>query len=183
MRGPKTFFLRDKVLGHQFTGDIFYHYTGIENNMCRKIFELVLDNLNLLPGTLSYRGRVLSIHRYWKQHVSKDFGTCPSQFVPFQACRIYLPRLDQETDMRKQTQDVPEDINPFMLTAAKISLTTPVFWWNIAGKSIFKNIFDWEMLIGTSPTTPLQILCKYILNFKVTVKSTIDPDENCWMNS
>ena len=52
------------------------------------------------------------------------------------------------------------------------------FRWNIAGKSKVQKIFDGEMVIRTKPTNLLQIFCKIILNFKVTVKSIIDPDDN-----
>ena len=34
------------------------------------------------------------------------------------------------------------------------------------------------MLIGTLPTTHLQILCKIYFNFHVIAKSILDPDDN-----
>ena len=50
-------------------------------------------------------------------------------------------------------------------------------------KAILRKIFDAEMLIGILSTTPLQILCRIILNSKVISKSIIDPDYNFWRNS
>ena len=38
-------------------------------------------------------------------------------------------------------------------------------------------------MIRTLSTTLLQIFCKIIPNSKSIVKSTIDPDDNSWMNS
>ena len=43
-------------------------------------------------------------------------------------------------------------------------------------KAKSEKIFDGEMSIRTLPTYLLQIFCKTILNFKVIVRSTIDPD-------
>ena len=40
------------------------------------------------------------------------------------------------------------------------------------------KIFDEEISIRTLPTTLFQIFLKTILNFKVIVKSIIDPDNN-----
>ena len=57
------------------------------------------------------------------------------------------------------------------------------FWWNLASKSIFGKIFEGKMLIKTLATTLLQIIDKIIFNFKVIVKSIIDPDDNFERNS
>ena len=67
-----------------------------------------------------------------------------------------------------------------MLAAAK---TAWPFWWNLAGKSIIRKIFDGEMLNKIIPTTLLQIFCETIINSKVIVKSIEDPDDNVWRSS
>ena len=41
------------------------------------------------------------------------------------------------------------------------------------------RIFEGEVLIKELYETFLQIFCKIILNFKVIIRSVIDPDENC----
>ena len=43
--------------------------------------------------------------------------------------------------------------------------------------------FDGEMSISTLPTTLLQIFCEIILNFKVIVKGSIDPEDKFLWNS
>ena len=56
---------------------------------------------------------------------------------------------------------------------------------NPAGKGILvvRKTFDGEMSVRTSQTTLLQIFCKTILNFKVIVKSILDPDDNFKSNT
>ena len=43
--------------------------------------------------------------------------------------------------------------------------------------------FDEEMLIRANATTLLQVFCKIILNYKVIVKRSLDPDETFWRKS
>ena len=40
------------------------------------------------------------------------------------------------------------------------------------------KIFEEEILMGTFPTTLLQIFCEIILNSHIIVKSVLDPDDN-----
>ena len=47
---------------------------------------------------------------------------------------------------------------------------------------VVRKIFDGEMSIRTLPTTLLQFFCKNILNIKVIIKSTIDPEDNFLRN-
>ena len=51
-------------------------------------------------------------------------------------------------------------------------------WQKLTGEGVFGKMFEGETLIRTIPTTPIQVDCKIIPYFKVTVKSTIDPDDN-----
>ena len=51
---------------------------------------------------------------------------------------------------------------------------------NIAGKNIFRKIFDGEMFIRISIITLLQIFCKINLNSEIVVISIRDPDDNFW---
>ena len=44
-------------------------------------------------------------------------------------------------------------------------------------KALVKEIFEAEMLMGKLLTILLQIICKQILNFKVIIKSIINPDD------
>ena len=71
-------------------------------------------------------------------------------------------------------------LNPLMLKAAKSSWQ---FWWNLLIKIKIVKIFEREMFIRTSSTTFPQIFFKIILDSKVIIKSTEDPDDNFWRNS
>ena len=60
-------------------------------------------------------------------------------------------------------------LKPWMLTAAKIS-------------NSFGEIFQAEYLKEKYLSTPLQILCKIMLNSKVIVKSILDLEGKFWRN-
>ena len=51
------------------------------------------------------------------------------------------------------------------------------------GKSTDGQIIEGEMLIGTLPSTPLQMFCMIILDLEVNVKSIVDPDNNFRIHS
>ena len=82
----------------------------------------------------------------------------------FKACRVMLARaatISRRPTARSRTVS-RWHFNPLMLT----------------DKGIIGEVFQGEMLIRTLPTTPLQIFCEFIPNFKDIAKSSRSPDDN-----